>query len=76
MSLLDKKHGTPCPHQCPEAYSKALRDYESRPETQPAMKQITKIITETKYDPKVVAFEVLCIYGFVSLGIDLWSLAS
>ncbi len=35
------------------------------------MKQITRIIKETKYDPKVVAFELLCIYGAGSLLYDI-----
>ncbi len=40
------------------------------------MKRITKEYTVWKLDPKRVAVELLCVYGFVSLLIDLYGVVS
>jgi hypothetical protein len=37
------------------------------------MKRITKEYTVWKLDPKRVAVELLCVYGFVRLCMDVWS---
>jgi hypothetical protein len=78
MSLLDKKVGTPYPHKCPEAFTKALFGDEYKPEAQrPSMKQIRKEITDWSKlwsEPAYAIRDIiilLAVYGFVSLIADV-----